>query len=700
MMRGFRAKLPGFVVLAVLMACQAPGDEPVLSIIPEPQQMTFTGDLVDLTDTTGLIRQQVDAALTELGEEGYELLIGSDGVEIRAATDAGAFYAMQTLDQILSSGESDQVPAVHIRDWPAFAWRGGMLDVSRHFFPKEFILKYIDMLAFHKLNHFHWHLTDGVAWRLEISAYPELTDSVDSYSRADVEEIIAYANSRHIRIIPEIEMPGHSEAALEIFPHICCTPEDPTGIFCAGKEETFDFLETVLEEVIALFPTDLIHVGGDEVGKGQWKACSRCQQRMREEELADEAELQSYFMKRMAAFLDERGKAIIGWDEILEGGLPAGARVMSWRGMQGGLEAAELGHAVVMSPGYPCYLDHYQSPHDDEPQAWGGLNGIRDLYGFDPVPAGLPASRRHLILGGQANLWTEKVATPEHAQYMLLPRYSALAEVLWSGEAKSSWEVFQTKLAVQLRRYESAGFVYANGAFSPWLKTRWLAGSQQVEVILDPEVPLFPVFYTLDGREPGAESVPYEKPVLLKGGETLRARAVGDTGPLGFEVRVSDLPNLATGKKVRYFTDWEDSYPGDEEKTLTDARLASKRGDHRNWQGFRKNDLDVQVDLGQNEPVSRVWVRFFQHPGMTRVMFPQRIRVLGSADGKTTDWTEQVGVEMVGGSEARISVLELRFDPKKARYIRIQAENMGVLPADHRYGNLDAWIFADELGVH
>ena len=671
------------------------------SIIPEPQQLIYTGEKVNLADTLGKIQIFIKPNLQDLGSEGYELRINPDGVVINAPSDAGVFYARQTLDQLLTAesiADRTKIQGVTIRDWPAFAWRGGMLDVSRHFFPKEFILKYLDILAFHKLNHFHWHLTDGTAWRLELDAYPELTDSVDSYSKADVREIIAYAASRHITVIPEIEMPGHSDAALLIHPELSCNPDHPVGVYCAGKEETFEFLETVLTEVMDLFPSDLIHVGGDEVGKGAWKACDLCQQRIKEEGLADEDELQSYFIKRIAGFLDKNGKQLIGWDEILEGGLAESAKVMSWRGMKGGMEAAEMGHDVVMSPGYPCYFDHYQSAHEAEPQAWGGLNGIKDVYGFDPVPRDIPKDKRKHILGGQANLWTEQVATPAHAEYMMMPRYSALGEVLWSGPDNTNWERFEQKMITQLNRYEGLGYHFAKSALIPRLETELLKNGH-LKVSLSRELDLFDLRYTLDGSEPTTESLLYDQPLELRAGDMLKAQTFRDGQAFSWLTVLEDLPNLATGKRVSYVNQWEESYPGIREKTLTDAQLASKRGDDPHWQGFKTVDLDITVDLEKIQPVSRVWIRFFQHAGMTRVMLPKEVEVSGSGDG--TDYTVLgvLTIPTILNPEAVIEKVNIRFNPEEVRFIRIRAVNHQIIPEGHSYHGLDAWIFADEIGV-
>ena len=691
------------ISLLFLWSCETKQQRSEYKIIPEPQELVLTDGTIKLSDTSGLIQVQIIEGHVSGGSEGYELILDRDEIRIIGNSAAGVFYGRKTLEQILppgwEEGKEMEIPCVSIKDWPAFSYRGGMLDVSRHFFPKSFILNYIDILAFHKLNYFHWHLTDGTAWRLEIDAFPELTASVDSYSKEDVREIIAYATKNHITIIPEIEMPGHSDAALSIYPEYTCDPDVKSGVYCAGKEETFEFLETVLLEVIELFPSKIIHIGGDEVGKGQWKECADCQARMKKEGLKDEDELQSYFVKRIANFLNVNGRDLIGWDEILEGGLPETAKVMSWRGMAGGIEASTMGHDVVMSPGYPCYFDHYQSNHADEPQAWGGLNGIKDVYGFNPIPSDIPKEKKHHILGGQANLWTEQIATPEHAEYMMMPRYSALSEALWSGPEKSNWEYFEQKMIMQMFRYEALGYNYAHSAFTPVIETDYRPLKGALAVKIKTELELYPLHLTLDGSIPNASSPVYDGEFILHEGEELRALTLREGKPFGFVAELNDLPNKTTGKEVKYNTMWEDSYDGIKEKTLVDGKIATKRGDHPHWQGFKKKNLDIVVDLGKEESISRVWARFFQHAGMTRVMFPTNIQVFGSQDGENFSLLAETNLELNTALEAMIEKFSLEFAPNSVRYIQIVATNPMTLFDGHPREGMEAWVFVDEIGV-
>ena len=427
----------------------------------------------------------------EIAPEGYDLTADGSGVTIRGGGLAGLFYGLQTLRQLLPTDGSGRVPAVTIRDAPRFPYRGMHLDVVRHLFPVSFIKRYIDLLARYKLNVFHWHLTDDQGWRLEIKQYPRLAEigawrretvvekQFDPYvgdgrpyggyyTQEEVRDIVAYAAERHVTIIPEIELPGHSVAALAAYPELACTDgpfEVATvwgvheDIYCPS-ERTFTFLENVLTEVMGLFPSPYIHIGGDEVPKRRWKESAVAQDVMRREDLKDEAELQSWFVRRIERFLRANGRRLIGWDEILEGGLAPDATVMSWRGMSGGIEAARQGHDVIMTPGSHLYFDHYQGPRETEPLAIGGFTPLARVYGFEPTPPDLtPEEARH-VLGAQANVWTEYITTPAQVEYMALPRMLALAELVWTPAAERAWDDFARRLPARLARLDALGVNY------------------------------------------------------------------------------------------------------------------------------------------------------------------------------------------------------------------------------------------------
>ena len=444
------------------------------------------------------------------GDEGYTLSVTKDQVIIKAKKPAGLFYGVQTLRQLMpteieSKSKLDQswkIAAVEIEDNPRFKYRGMHLDVARHFFPVDFVKEYIDLIAMHKMNTMHWHLTEDQGWRIEIKQYPKLTEigawrketlighggakledmTFDGkryggfYTQEEVKEIVAYAKERFVTVIPEIEMPGHSLGALAAYPELGCT-DGPfevatrwgvfNDVYCP-KEETFKFLENVLTEVFELFPSKYVHIGGDECPKKAWEESAFCQDLIKKEGLKDEHELQSYFITRMEKFINSKGRAIIGWDEILEGGLAPNATVMSWRGIKGGIEAAKQGHDVIMTPGSHCYFDHYQTEDkENEPLAIGGFTSVEKVYSYEPVPEELTAEEAKYILGAQANVWSEYIKTPAHAEYMVLPRMTALAEVVWSPKSSRDWSGFTQRMDAQFKRFDELGFNYAKHMIKP-----------------------------------------------------------------------------------------------------------------------------------------------------------------------------------------------------------------------------------------
>ena len=433
---------------------------------------------------------------TAIKEEGYLLNVAADEIRITASTSAGAFYAVQTLIQLLpfEHAAKIKIPSVAIADEPQYKWRGMHLDCSRHFFTKAEVEKYLDLMAMYKFNIFHWHLTDDQGWRIEIKRYPLLTqissmrketvighpkdtgNKFDGkpyggfYSQDDIKEIVAYAAQRHITIVPEIEMPGHSVAALAAYPQYSCTggPFEPLtvwgvsqDVFCAGNDSTFTFLENILTEVCALFPGQYIHIGGDECPKDRWKVCPKCQARIKNEHLVNEQDLQGYFIKRIVAFLSTKGKTAIGWDEILEGGLAPDAMVMSWRGEEGGITAAEQHHYVVMSPGNPCYFDHYQSKKTDkEPLAIGGYNPLKAVYDYNPTPNKMDDYYKPYIMGAQGNVWSEYMPDFAEVEYMAVPRMCALSEVLWSDPEYKNYGNFIKRLTMQSKWLDAMNVHY------------------------------------------------------------------------------------------------------------------------------------------------------------------------------------------------------------------------------------------------
>ena len=519
-----------------------------------------------------------DTVNPELGEEGYLLEVRSTGITLSANSEQGVFYAFQTLLQMLPPDVMSTVysavtlPECTILDYPRFEWRGVHLDVSRHFFPAKFVKKYLDVMARYKMNRFHFHLTDDHGWRLPSERYPllntvgswrvmrddrpwgegeppregERTSYGGFYSRGELEDIIRYASERGIEVIPEVELPGHCAALLAAYPQLSCDgkgsevatgPCWPSPVVCAGSDTTVKMLKGILDEVCDLFPSRYIHIGGDEAFKDAWRQCPRCQQRIRQEHLADEEQLQSWLIAQVQAHVAERGKTIIGWDEImgLKGeswGMEAAvnarnellgddAVIMSWRGLKPGMEAARAGRKVIMCPTEYCYLDYYQADRRYQPASIGGLITLRKAYEFNPAPMGTNLHVEANILGGQCNLWTEYINTPQHAEYMLLPRMLAISEALWSPRDKKDWNRFRRKVEDQKERLGDAGYNYCEGSFTPQFTARRV-DENTMNIAISTEVPNTYIFYTTDLSTPTRESAIYLGPINLSRGTHIK----------------------------------------------------------------------------------------------------------------------------------------------------------------------------------
>jgi hexosaminidase len=676
-----------------------------------------------------------------LGDEGYKLSVTPTQVAIQANSAKGLFYAVQSLLQTLPAVRSNQVlqiPCMEVVDYPRFKWRGMMLDVSRHFFAPELIKEFIDLLASNKMNTFHWHLVDGAGWRIEIKKYPKLTDlaawRVDDWGKpwnwADVEfnadrskatyggyytqeqikEIVAYAAARQITVVPEIEMPGHSEAAMAAYPEFSCLPHKPSfndagnfyardaqSNYCAGNDSAFVFLQNVLKEVMALFPSKYIHVGGDEVDKTSWKHCERCQQRMRKEGLKNEEELQSYFIRRMEKFLVANNRKLIGWDEILEGGLAPQATVMSWRGESGGIKAAQMKHDVVMSPGSPLYFDHYQGDPETEPQAIGGFNTLKRVYSYEPIPSELNGDAAKYVLGAQANLWTEYIPTYEHVEYMILPRMLALSEVLWSSKESRNWKNFNQRLQPHLAGFEQRGLHYSKGNFKVDIKPKVIDG--KLFVSLETENEDGAIYYTTDGTELGTGSPRYEKPFEVNRSMTIKAGlALNNSMVKARPAQQSFTFNKATGKAVQYATPNNKYYPANGPATLTDG-LRGTTDAGKQWHAFNANDLVATIDLGQAATASYIALGCLQHYDQW-IFFPQWVKFEVSADGKI--YTEVATVSNtvpLSDRAAQLKDFSARFDARTFRYLRITAKKLEQCPKGHPGEGQGAWLFCDEIVV-
>lgn len=679
-----------------------------------------------------------------MGPEAYTIEIQQNRIEIKASKPAGFFYATQTLRQLLPAEiESQQkqanmewlVPAASISDTPAFKWRGFMLDVSRHFFPKEDVLRMIDNLSLHKINTLHLHLVDDQGWRIEIKKYPKLTEvgawRVDRedkpwggraaqeagekatyggfYTQADIKEIVAYAQAHFINVVPEIEMPAHVMSALAAYPQFSCKGKPltvPPGgvwpitdIYCAGNDSTFLFLQDVLSEVIDLFPSKYIHVGGDEATKTEWEKCPKCQKRIKDEKLKNVGELQSYFMKRMEKFVNSKGKTLLGWDEILEGGLPAEATVMSWRGFQGGIEAANQGHDVVMTPTSDCYFDYYQGPMDQEPLAIGGYLPLSKVYNFNPVAPEISAEGAKHILGGQANLWTEFVPNFKHLEYMAFPRIAALAEAVWSPKEVKNWDDFSRRIKLFMKRYDQLGINYAKSGFKVSAKPEFDAQKKQLTIALKSEISGGEIHYTVDGSEPTASSPVYAEPVVITQSSTLKAVTVIDGKPTDNVLSQSFNMNKATVKPVKYAIPYSNNYKGSGEYTLVNAVHGTTNHADGEWQGWEGQNMDVTIDLQQATDVSKISVGSLQNSGAW-IFFPKKVEFFVSADGAKFQKVGEVVTDVDPlAKDKQVKEYAVSFAPVKAGFVKVVATSLGKAPKGHQGAGDNAWLFIDEISV-
>lgn len=673
--------------------------------------------------------------IAEIGNEGYVLKVTPSGILLQANTKAGIIYGIQTLLQTLPAIRTNallQVPCMEITDYPRFAWRGMHLDVCRHFFGPEFVKEYIDLMATYKFNVFHWHLVDDQGWRIEIKKYPKLTeigawrvDHTDKvwgdrpqakpgepatyggyYTQEQIKDIVAYAAARNITIVPEIEMPGHVASAIASYPYLSCTQQpqlpltggDYTGMssnYCAGNDSVFIFLENVLTEVTALFPSKYIHIGGDEVDKTSWKHCPKCQARMKALGLQDENELQSYFIKRIENFVISKHRKIIGWDEILEGGLAPQAAVMSWRGEAGGIEAARMKHEVVMTPGKPCYFDHYQAGPAGEPLAIGGMNTLKNVYDYEPVPEELSAQEANYVMGAQANLWTEFITTPEHVEYMVLPRMLALSEVLWSPKASRNWESFNARLHYHFTSFGQKGQHYCPGNFTVDIKPT--AADGKLNVALFSDILHGTIYYTLDGTEPTLQSNRYMQPIPINQTATLKASVAVDDQIKGVQATRQDFViHKAIGSTVSYANPISKYYQANGPNSLTDGvRGTFSLGKY--WLGISEKDLVATIDLGAIKTIQSISLGCLQKYN-DWIFLPQSVRFEVSMDGSNFQEIQTISNPIDIHTREIIYDFKTNFSSRAVRFIRVTGKN-NLCPPGHSGAGKPGWIFTDEVIV-
>ncbi|QCX54213.1 family 20 glycosylhydrolase [Elizabethkingia sp. JS20170427COW] len=658
-------------------------------------------------------------ALDSSKEGAYELKISSNGIEIAAQDKAGILNGIFTFIQLgYLQKDSSQLLYSEIKDAPRFGYRGLHLDTSRHYFPLNFLKKYIDLMAIYKLNNFHWHFTDGAGWRLEIKKYPELTQkaawrthalwkdwwnngrqyveqgtpnaSGGFYTQDEAKELVKYAAERGINIIPEIEMPAHSEEVIAVYPELSCSgiPYSQSE-FCIGNPKTFEFLKNVLDEVLEIFPSQYIHIGGDEADKSHWKTCPKDQALMKKEGLKSVDELQSYAILQMDKYLQSKGRKLVGWDEILDGGLTPGATVMSWRGEQGGITAANSGHDVIMTPGEFLYLDGYQTDPRTQPESIGGYLPIEKVYSYDPVSKDLKDDKKKHILGAQANLWTEYVPTTEHVEYMAYPRVLALAEVDWTEPEHKNYQDFHKRLQSQYALLQKLNVNYYRPSYNVAAKVDFnpTAKTDTVELTTEQNNKQG-IHYTLDGSEPTAKSPVYTQPIQFTQSGTLKAAYFLDQFKVGPTLEQRIDIHKAIGKKVIYNQKWI-GYEAQKELTLTNGIFGGVSYHDKQWQGFTR-PMDVVVDFERPETISTVAMNFMQITG-PGVYMPGEMRVFVSDDNKNF---REVGVVKNDVSPSVSQLTFKRFElnlpqPVKARYLKVTTTNPGR-----------GYLFTDEIIVY
>ena len=669
--------------------------------------------------------------------EGYTLTVSPEGVTIAGATPAGVFYGIQTLRKSLpiAQGKPIQLPAVTINDAPRFSYRGAHLDVSRHYFTVDSIKQFIDMLALHNMNRFHWHLTDDQGWRFETKKYPKLntigtqraqtvigrnSGEYDGkpygpylYTQDECREIVAYAAERHITIIPEIDLPGHMQAALAAYPELGCTggPYEvwqmwgvSDDVLCAGNDATLQFITDILGEVIEVFPSEYIHVGGDECPKTRWEMCPKCQARIKalgikgDQKNSAEMYLQSFVIGYAEKFLNTHGRRIIGWDEILEGELAPTATVHSWRGVGGGLEAAKRGHDCIMSPNTYMYFDYYQTKHTDtEPLAIGGYVPIETVYNYEPMHPSLTAEEQKHIIGVQANLWTEYVTSYRHVEYMELPRMAALCEVQWCSPEKKDYADFLQRLLSMVDLYDVKGYNYAkhifdvDGTFS--IDTTKNAVVATMETIDDS-----PIYYTMDGTEPTTKSPRYKAPVAITKSCTFKAKAIGKRGETRtFEENVAF--SKSTAKPITLLQPAHRSYSYAGAITLNDGLKGNRNYRTGRWIGFAGNDFEAIIDLQQPTEISRVSLTTCVEKGDWT--FDARGLIISvSDDGR--QYTEVYNEALPPMTEENPNGLydhTLTFTPISTRYVKVKALVERSIPEWHGARGYAGFLFIDEVAI-
>ena len=666
--------------------------------------------------------------------EAYQLKVDASQVVISSPSEAGVFYGIQTLRKAVdvAEGSNVELPAVEINDQPRFGYRGMMLDVGRHFFSMDEIKTYIDMMALHNINRFHWHLSEDQGWRIEIKKYPKLTEigsmrketvighnsgKYDGkpyggfYTQEQAKEIVAYAAERYITVIPEIDLPGHMQAALAAYPELGCTggPYEvwtqwgvSDNVLCAGNDQTIQFIKDVLAEIVEIFPSEYIHVGGDECPKVKWSTCPKCQARIKalglksDNKHTKEERLQSYVIHEAEEFLNSKGRKMIGWDETLEGGLAPNATVMSWRGEAGGIEAAKQHHDVVMTPNTYLYFDYYQSKDTEtEPMAIGGYLPIERVYSYEPMPKSLSPEEQKYIVGVQANLWTEYIPDFKQVQYMVLPRMAALSESQWCAPEKKNYEAFLQRVSRLVNIYAKNGWNYATHIFDVMLDLKPNTETGTLDAVAR-TIDNAPIYYTLDGSEPTTASEKYTDVIKIDKPCTLRTVAIRPSG--SSKITKDEISfSKSSMKPITMLQSINKQYEFSGATVLVDGMTGNMNYKTGRWIAFYTNDLEAVIDLKEATEISSMTLHTCVEKG-DWIFDTRGITVSVSDDNQTfKEVASEAYPAMKESDPNQIYTHELKFDPVKTRYVKVKALSEQKIPSWHGGKGNPGFLFVDEI---
>ena len=666
--------------------------------------------------------------------EAYQLKVDASQVVISSPSEAGVFYGIQTLRKAVdvAEGSNVELPAVEIKDQPRFGYRGMMLDVGRHFFSMDEIKTYIDMMALHNINRFHWHLSEDQGWRIEIKKYPKLTEigsmrketvighnsgKYDGkpyggfYTQEQAKEIVAYAAERYITVIPEIDLPGHMQAALAAYPELGCTggPYEvwtqwgvSDNVLCAGNDQTIQFIKDVLAEIVEIFPSEYIHVGGDECPKVKWSTCPKCQARITalglksDNKHTKEERLQSYVIHEAEEFLNSKGRKMIGWDETLEGGLAPNATVMSWRGEAGGIEAAKQHHDVVMTPNTYLYFDYYQSKDTEtEPMAIGGYLPIERVYSYEPMPKSLSPEEQKYIVGVQANLWTEYIPDFKQVQYMVLPRMAALSESQWCAPEKKNYEAFLQRVSRLVNIYAKNGWNYATHIFDVMLDLKPNTETGTLDAVAR-TIDNAPIYYTLDGSEPTTASEKYTDVIKIDKPCTLRTVAIRPSG--SSKITKDEISfSKSSMKPITMLQPINKQYEFSGATVLVDGMTGNMNYKTGRWIAFYTNDLEAVIDLKEATEISSMTLHTCVEKG-DWIFDTRGITVSVSDDNQTfKEVASEAYPAMKESDPNQIYTHELKFDPVKTRYVKVKALSEQKIPSWHGGKGNPGFLFVDEI---